>query len=130
EAAFTDQLLQLAVGGAEDAHIDANLAFAADAAEAALAEKVHQLGLQVRRHLGDLVEKHRAAVGQFQQAGLAAALGAAGDARRVAEQFAIGLVFRHGRATERQEGRSEERRVGKEGRAGWSPEHKKKKNNT
>src|SRR5690606_36080618 len=83
EAAFSDQLLQLAVGGAEDAHVDANLAFAADAAEAALAEKVHQLGLPVRRHLGDLVEKHRAAVGQFQQAGLAAALGAAGNARRV-----------------------------------------------
>src|SRR5690606_28076433 len=66
KGAGADQLFQVAVGGAEDAYVDPDLALATDPPEAALAEKVHQLGLQVRRHLGDFVEEYRTAVGQLQ----------------------------------------------------------------
>ncbi|MNT56819.1 hypothetical protein D3C72_1941530 [compost metagenome] len=48
EGAFGDHALQVAVGGADDAHIDLDLTVASHAAEAAVTEKTQQFGLQVR----------------------------------------------------------------------------------
>jgi hypothetical protein len=76
---------------------------AADPAEAAVVEKAQQLGLQVRRHLADFVEKHRALVRQFHQPRFAAALRAGEGAGGIAEQFAFGEVLRQCRAVQGQE---------------------------
>ncbi len=47
EGAFADHLFQIAVGGAENAHIDPYFAIATDAPEAAIVEKTQQFGLQI-----------------------------------------------------------------------------------
>lgn len=105
EAAFGHHLFQITVGGAENAHVHLYFAVATDAAEAAIAEKAQQLGLQIGRHLANFVEKHRALVGQLQQPRLAAALGAGEGAGGVAEQLALGQVLWQGGAVKRQERR-------------------------
>ena len=61
---------------------------AADAPERLLLEEAQQLGLQRQRHLADLVEEHRAAVGLLEQADLALARVGEGAAL-VAEQLAL-----------------------------------------
>ncbi|MNL13771.1 hypothetical protein D3C87_1346900 [compost metagenome] len=82
------------MGRAEDAHVDLHLTITAHAAEAAVVQETQQLGLQVRRHLADLIEKHRALVGQFHQPRFAAARRTGKGAGGVAEQFAFGEVLR------------------------------------
>ena len=58
------RFFEVAVGRRDDPHVDADVARAADALERLLLEEAQQLGLQRRRHLADLVEEHRAAVGR------------------------------------------------------------------
>ena len=53
-----------------------------------LLEKAQEFGLQLRRHIADLVEKNRAAVGQLQLAFLEL-VGAGERAFLMAEQFAF-----------------------------------------
>ncbi len=98
-----DHFLQVAVGGAEDPHVDLDLTVAAHPAKAAIAEKPQQLGLQVGRHFADLVEKHRALVGQFHQPRLAATLRTCKGPGGIAEQFALGKVLRQGCTVQGQE---------------------------
>ncbi|MNQ76419.1 hypothetical protein D3C85_912620 [compost metagenome] len=112
KAALPHHALQVAVSSAEHPHVHLHLAVATDAAEAAIAEKTQQLGLQVGRHLAHLVEEHRAAIGQLQQARLAAALGAGEGARRIAEQLALGQALRQRRAVQREERRISPRAQG------------------
>ena len=92
------------VGGTDDAHVHPELAVAAHAAEAAVVVKAQPLGLPVGRHLADLVEEHRAAVGQFQQAGLAAPKRTGEGAGRIAEDLALGEVLWQRGAVQREEG--------------------------
>ncbi|MCY1449029.1 hypothetical protein D9M71_657480 [compost metagenome] len=94
------------MGGAEDAYVDLDLAIAAHPTEAAVVEKAQQLGLQVRRHFTDFIEKHRALVGQFHQAGLAATLRAGECTGGIPEQLAFGQVLWQRRAVQGQEGRA------------------------
>jgi hypothetical protein len=54
---------------AQHAHVDFLLGAAAEAAELALLQHAQQLDLRRRRHLGDLVEEQRAAIGQLEAAG-------------------------------------------------------------
>jgi hypothetical protein len=63
-----DFLLQVAVGGGEDAGVDADFGVGADALEAAVLRDAQQLGLELRRHLGDFIEENRAAVGHLESA--------------------------------------------------------------
>ena len=100
---FADHFFQVAVGRAEDPHVDLDLTIATDPTEAAIVEEAQQLGLQVRRHLADFVEKYRALVGQFHQPRFAAPLRAGEGAGGVAEQLAFGEVLRQCRAVQRQE---------------------------
>jgi hypothetical protein len=65
---------------------------AADALELALLQHAQQLGLQVERHLADLVEEQRAAVGELERAG-ARGDGAGERALLVAEQLALEQVL-------------------------------------
>ncbi len=78
------------------------LPLAAERAERPLLQHAQQLGLRGRRHLGDLVEEQRAAVGEF-EAALAARDGAGERALLVAEQLALEQRVRDGRAVERHE---------------------------
>ncbi|MNS87722.1 hypothetical protein D3C72_1216740 [compost metagenome] len=100
ELTFADHFFQVAVGRTENPHVDLHLAITAHATEAAVVEKTQQLGLQVRRHLADFVEKHRALVGQFHQPRFATALCAGERAWGVAEQLAFGEVLRQCRTVQ------------------------------
>ncbi|MNT44042.1 hypothetical protein D3C72_1805430 [compost metagenome] len=92
------------MGGAEDPYVDLDLTVTADPAKTAVVEETQQFGLQVRRHLADFIEKHRALVGQFHQPRLTASLRAGESAGSVAEQLTFGEVLRQCRAVQRQKG--------------------------
>ncbi|MNS91383.1 hypothetical protein D3C72_1254730 [compost metagenome] len=93
------------MGRAEHPHIDPDFLVATHPTEAAIAQKTQQLGLQVRRHFPDFIEEHRALVGQFQQAELAAPLRTGEGAGGVAEQLALGQALRQCRAVQGQKRR-------------------------
>src|SRR5690349_15487467 len=54
--------------GADDAHVDRNLARAAYAADGLLLDGAQQAGLRLQAHLAQLVEQQRAAVGLLEAA--------------------------------------------------------------
>src|SRR5262249_33099200 len=64
EVAGADQRLELAVGCADDAQIERDRRAAADALHRPFLHHAQQLRLQQRRHLADLIQKYRAAVGE------------------------------------------------------------------
>ena len=82
---------RIAVGGGDDAHVGLLRLGRADAHEGAGLEHAQQLDLQLERHLGDLVEEQRAAVGALEEA-LVLAVGAGEAALLVAEELAFDQV--------------------------------------
>ena len=62
--------LEIAMRGDDHANIHAHRRAAADALDLALFENAQQLGLHDRRHVADLVEKQRAAMGLLELAGV------------------------------------------------------------
>ena len=92
EPAGRHLLLQVAVGGDDDAHVHADRLLAADPLQFVLLEHAQQLGLHGRRGLADLVEEQGAAVG-LDEAALAAAVGAGEGAPLVAEQLGFEQGF-------------------------------------
>ena len=91
--------LEVAVGGREHAHVDLDLAVAAQPGELAILEDVEELGLERRRHLADLVQHDRAALGELELADACRA-GAGEGAALVAEQLAFEEVGRQRRAVD------------------------------
>ena len=83
--------------GGHQAHIGLPRLHAAHPAEGAGLQKPQQLDLQGLRHIADLVQKQRAAVGGFNQAFLAH-MRAGERAFFVAEQFALEQIVRQARA--------------------------------
>ena len=73
--AALDRVLKVLVGRADEAHVDLDRPHAADPFEFAFLQNAQQLDLEARRNVADLVEKQRAAVGEFEPA-LAQRLGA------------------------------------------------------
>ena len=92
EAAFLDQVRQVAVGGRDYAEIHVDRLRAAHAHDFALLEHPQQVGLRLEADVGDLVQKHRASGGGFELA-LLAVLGAGERALLVSEQFALNERF-------------------------------------
>ena len=88
EIAGLDHLGQVAVRGADDAHIDLERVVVADAADFAAFQHAQQLGLHALGQLADFVEKNRAAVSHFEQAD-AMVVGAGERAFAMAEQLAF-----------------------------------------
>jgi hypothetical protein len=67
EAALADGVLQVDVGGGDDADVDLDLLHAAEMHEAAVLEDAQNLGLHVHAHGADLVEEESTAVGDFEE---------------------------------------------------------------
>ena len=61
---------EIAIGGGDDACIDADGAVAAEAFEFLLLEDAEELGLQLGRDVADFIEENGAAVGEFESADL------------------------------------------------------------
>ena len=81
----------------------------ADGQDLALFEKTQELGLDVERHVANLVEEERPARGRPDEA-LLVGHRTGEAAAPVAEQLAVGQLARHRGAVERQEGRGAPRR--------------------
>ena len=110
EQALAHALLQVLVGGGDHAHVGADRLLAADAVEVAVGEHAQQPGLQLGRHVADLVEEERAAVGLLEAA--AALRGRAGEgAALVAEELGLAQVARDGGGVDGDEGRVAARAV-------------------
>ena len=82
------QLVQVAMRRGNDAHVDRHRLGAAHRANLIVLQHAQQLDLQPHRHVADLIEQQRAAVGGLEQAFLRA--GRAGEgALLVAEQLRL-----------------------------------------
>ena len=68
ELAGLDHRGGVLVGGADDAHVDRDAVASADALDDAVLQEAQQLRLQGQRHVADLVEEDRAAVGLLELA--------------------------------------------------------------
>ena len=79
---------QRAIGGGDDAGIDAAREVLADAAHLAVLDDAQQLRLPARRQLADFVEEQRAAVGFLEQPGAFGERAGEGAAR-VAEELGL-----------------------------------------
>ena len=104
EGALLESRAQILIRGGDDAHIDVYRFGTAQPLELALLQNTEQLDLYLRRHVADLVEKNRAAVGLFKLAGMR--LRGAGEGTfLVAEQFGFHQIFGQGRAVDLNERR-------------------------
>ena len=93
EPALLHLVLQVDVGGGDDAHVDLDRLHAAQAHELALLHHAQQLGLRLERDVADLVEEDAALVGELEQA-LLRVDGAGERALDVAEQRRLEQVRR------------------------------------
>src|SRR5438093_893754 len=64
---FAKRRLEIDVGRADETEVDVDEAVAADWPVLALLQDAQQLGLQVRRHLANLIEQQRAALRHLEE---------------------------------------------------------------
>ena len=102
QLAGADRLHRVAVGRGQDADIGLLHLGRPDPHEGAGLEHAQQLDLQVERHLGDLVQKERAAAGSLEEADVLA-VGAGEAPLLVAEDLAFDQVRRDRAAVDREE---------------------------
>ena len=102
EPAGGDFRAQQPIGGRDHAHVERHGGGAADALDLPLLQHAQQLGLQRERHLGDLVEQQRAALGLFELAGMRG-VRAGERALLVAKQHGFEHVLGDRRAIDRDE---------------------------
>ena len=102
QLALAHGLGRIDVGGGDDADVHGLLALAAERPERPFLQDAQQLGLRRRRHLRDLVEEQRAAVGQLERA-LPPRDRAGERALLVAEQLRLEQRVGNRRAVERHE---------------------------
>ena len=99
EAPLIHHGLQIDVGGPNHAHVHPVVSLLADATHAPVVEHLQELGLHLRRHVPDLVEEQRAAVGDLEEAGLVRHRAGEG-ALRVPEELGLEYVARQRAAVE------------------------------
>ena len=99
ELLFRYEVLEILVGRCNDAHVDRNLLATANAFNDLVLEEAQQLGLQRQRHVADLIQEQRAAIGVFDLAGRGLH-GAGKCALLVAEEFGFQQLLRNGRAVD------------------------------
>ncbi len=95
--------LDVDVGGADQPEVDADASIAPDRTELSFLQHAQQLGLQVGRHLADLVEQERPTLGHRQQPGLVGERAGEG-ATPIAEQFGLDQLLGQRRAVDLDEG--------------------------
>ena len=103
EASVADGVVEVGVGGGDDADVDGQRARFAERRDLARLEEAEELRLEVESELADLVEEERAVAGGANEAGVVA-VGAGEGAAAVAEQLAFEQVARDGGAVEGDEG--------------------------
>ena len=86
KTALFDSILQVAVAGGNDLHVDFDLSLAPQRTNALILDHLQQLRLQVEVHFRDLVQEEGSAVGLLDQTA-AALLGSGEGARLVAEEL-------------------------------------------
>ena len=101
--AARDALVQILVGRGDDAHVDAHRGLAADPVELALGEHPQQARLQRHRHVADLIEEQRPAVGLL-EAPAPERIRAGEGAALVSEELGLEEVGGNRRGVERDEG--------------------------
>ena len=102
EVAVGHRVLEPAVGGRHDAHVDPLRGLGAEALEVTGLERAKELGLRVCAEVADLVQEQRAQMSQLESA--QAALGRAGEgAALVAEHLGLDQVAGDGGAVDRDE---------------------------
>ena len=114
ERARRDHRLEVAVGRADDADVDLARALAADRAHLAVLQDAQELGLHAERHLADLVEEERAAVGHVEET-RARRRGPGEGAAHVAEERGLEQRLGDARAVLADEGAPAARPVGVDG---------------
>ncbi|SVK48402.1 Uncharacterized protein conserved in bacteria [Acinetobacter baumannii] len=92
ELAFLYPQFQVLVRGGDDAHVDLHRRIAADSVKLAVRQHPQQARLHVERHIADLVEEQRAAVGLF-KAPLTDLVRAGEGAFLVAEQLGLDQIL-------------------------------------
>ena len=97
ETPFFHRQLKILIGSRDHAHVDCNFTMAAQTEIRSAVQNAQQFHLDLRLQLANLIEKNRALVGQFKQAGLRG-IGAAEGALLVAEQFTLHQMFGQGGA--------------------------------
>ncbi len=102
QLALAHGLARIAVGGRDDAHVGLDRAAGADAHQRPGLEHAQQAHLELERHLRDLVEEERAAVGLLEVA-LVLAIGAGVAAALVAEHLVLDQVRRDRAAVDGEE---------------------------
>ena len=102
EAAGGDLSLEVAVGRRHDTDVHVHVPRRADRTDLPLLEHAQHLALQRQRHVADLVEEHRAAVGRAEQPVVVAHCAGEGPAH-VAEQLRFEQLLRDRRAVHGQE---------------------------
>src|SRR5262249_11738223 len=102
EAALPDQLLQVLVGGGDDAHVHRHGVAGADPLEGHFLQNAQELGLHLQVDVADLVEKERTAVGQLEAADLVP-VGARKSPLDVSEKLTFQEALGQGGAVDRNE---------------------------
>ena len=99
EASVADRVVEVGVGGGDDADVDGQRPRFAERRDLARFEEAEELRLEVESELADFVEEERAVAGAANEAGVVA-VGAGEGAAAVAEQLAFEQVARDGGAVE------------------------------
>ena len=94
-----DALFEVAVGGGDHPHVDPDEPIAAHALEFTLLQHAQELGLDMGRHLADLIEQNGTPVSQLETP-LALGQRAGESALFVAEELALDEILRDGRAVD------------------------------
>jgi hypothetical protein len=103
EPAVGERRVEIDVRGADEAEVHLDEPLAANRPVLTLLQHAQQFRLQVRRHLADLVEHERAALGEFEQPHLVG-VGAREGALLVAEELRLDEVLRNRGAVDLDEG--------------------------
>ena len=99
QPAFTQRGIQVDIGRADEAEVDVHDAIAANRPVLALLQNAQELGLEIRRHLADLVEQQRAPLGHLEEAFLVQRR-ARERALLVAEELRLDQIFGDRRAVD------------------------------
>ena len=104
ERALPHQLGQILVGGGQNAHVHRAVFLPADGEDALAFHRCEDLGLQLQRHVPNLIQEQRAAVGQFKKALFSLGGGVGKGIGRIAEELGFQKLLGDGRAVDHQEG--------------------------